>query len=101
MNGLIDVVVLCWACSDSDSEHAVHAAPTPVPGLVVHEAPHEPGTWTVTHARSGCSVSVPLSSPEGALHVAVLFGECGDWERSGLVIRDDAAMHARWKAVLD
>jgi hypothetical protein len=96
VNDLADITILC----SGHGEHVVRAGATPTPALVVHEDAHRPGRWTVTHAPSGTALTGPLGDPETALHVAVQLGTCGDWDRPGSVIRNDHAMHARWRAVL-
>jgi hypothetical protein len=97
MSGFIDLSVLCGC---SGGEHVLQAAPTPVPGLVVHALSHRDGEWAVTHAPSGCLVGPPCPDPESALHVAISLGRCGDWTRPGSDISVDAGMQLLRKAVL-
>jgi hypothetical protein len=64
----------------TEQDAAIDAFPTPVPGLVIHAAPNQPGDWwAVTHAASGCAVSSYLPSPEAALACAVDLGRLADW----------------------
>jgi hypothetical protein len=66
----------------------VDAFPTPVPGLLIHQAPNQPGDWwSVTHAASGSAVNSYLPSPEAALGCAIDLGRVADWTQPIGVLR--------------
>lgn len=66
----------------TEQDVAVDAFPTPVPGLVVHQAAGQPGYWAVTHVVSGAALSSYLPSPEAALGCAASLGMLADWTQS-------------------
>ena len=92
-----DLAILCEC---PEEEHVVRAAVTPVPGLAICALLHNPGQWGVTHIASGCLVAAPCSDPESALHIAMLFAVCGDWNRPGTDVARDTPMQARRRAAL-
>jgi hypothetical protein len=83
--------------------HRVHgqdeidAYPTPVPGLVIHEALGEDG-WSLTHVRSGTQIA-RFADPEAALACAIDLGPLGDWTNPldwGALRRPAWAIVTRW-----
>jgi hypothetical protein len=72
----------------TEQDLAMDAFPTPVAGLVIHEAPNQPGDWwSVTHAASGGALSSYLPSPEAALACAIELGMLADWTQPLGVLR--------------
>ena len=75
----------------SERDLTVDAFPTPVPGLVIHEAPNQPGDWwSVTHTASGTAVNSYLRSPEAALACAIALGAVADWTQPIGLLRGSA-----------
>ena len=97
MSALLEIAVLC---NCDEGSHTVRGAATPTPGLVISPSPHHAGQWSVTHVLSGCAAAPLCPDPEGALHVAIALGECGDWTRAGSDVALDAGMQLLRKAVL-
>lgn len=70
---------------DGDATVAGWVSPR-CPGLAIHR--HTSWGFTVTHVRSGISLSPGLTDP---VTVAERLAACGDWDRELAVIREDRA----------
>lgn len=89
----------------TESDVTIDAFHTPVPGLVIHEAVNQPGSfWAVTHEASGSALSSYMPDPEAALACAVELGAFADFTGPLDHIAPQAwaackKIQARWGAV--
>ena len=77
----------------------VDAAPTPVPGLVIHGYPGS-DLWSVTHVASGAAVA-KARDPETALDLAIRLADVADWTLPATQLRRDRGVARRRQAALD